>query len=580
MPLTIFGYEIEKLSGPTNFALIVPTDTLLHTLGVSYVPVIMLMGDLHDDIDITLSCQDSKDELATYVPFWFRLLDAMASQECPIDYFIESFFHPKLLNAINNPEGIPYYLNDKRKYFLFNDSDISPMNIMQNFYVNCFSTTTYGKSNCITSNIRYHFTDVRLDVTYQNVSDDDRETLYIMRHLLHKNLPSRDIFVEAQKYSQPTKRVYSEYFLPTMYRDKAQDFDTDEPIPTNHHATFENEYVFMLEAVLNQDFITFRACTHEFYGTEILKVLHMALTQPEAFIKYIVSIPQFMSHSMLGKQMITNRGELHVIDVKLVHILVEYYEFCYTHIIQKNNYYTKVVKVLQILRDNYSTFIILYTRKMKKKDKKDESIREQIRDLEEEINDLCTNANHLITDLTIPFMDMYFLFRSWKQTSIPCLSIYNAGAIHTASLWKFLIAKYYIPIVGTGKHMDGQNQIDTMLKHHKTPQSKPTISKVKVKRERCLLITPQVNLIDLISKNLQAAPNALLAFTNKGTLMNTRLSVLGPDLLRSVLDGYPLSHQVIESKLSEYEHKHGFRPDIQMSPISLPDEYLTHRTLQ
>jgi len=90
MPLTISNIPISKLSGPLNFAILVPKQEILEKLNRTHLPVIMLLGDLHEDIDINKMCQEHKEELATFVPFWFRLLDTLASKGCSVDYFIDT----------------------------------------------------------------------------------------------------------------------------------------------------------------------------------------------------------------------------------------------------------------------------------------------------------------------------------------------------------------------------------------------------------------------------------------------------------------------------------------------------------
>ena len=549
MPLYIFPFIFDQISGPNNFAILIPNKEILDLCKVDYLPIIILLGDFHEDIDITSMCNDSEKEIATYIPLWFRSLDMLASENCPIDYFLESFFHPKLLNeSLSKLE--PYYLHDKHSINLINEEGFSPMNMIQQLHINCFSTTTTGQNKCITSNIRYHFTDIRLDREYQNLSNEDIERVHIMRHLLNENLPTKELFTQATTLlneAQTNKKGYPKYFIPINKTDN-QVKSSSEHEASQYHATFENVLIEALNRIINGFNINILGFLEEFYDKEILDLYIAALTNPKEFIKICCDIPEFKTQSMLGKQMINKTTN--ELNQSYIQLLSEYNLYCHKRILSKNKYFNSFVEICKLINENYGLFYASGRIKLKKEEG---SLRTLTESKIKKIFQTC-DLDKIITDITLPLMDMYFLFRSWKQIPKPCLSIYNAGSIHTSTLYGFLTKKYYNSYFGAGNRIDNNITKTHVLKHQLSTEFKSIVKGKLEEKKRCITIQKNIDLYELIIINLQSQQESLKSFLDKKTKMLNRFNVLKFDLFKQIIEGYPISEEDYKDRINKYNN--------------------------
>ena len=184
-------------------------------------------------------------------------------------------------------------------------------------------------------------------------------------------------------------------------------------------------------------------------------------------------------------------------------------------------------------------------------------------------------------------MDMYFLFRSWKQSPKPCLSVYNAGGIHTSTLYEFLTTNnsYYTSYFGTGVRIDNDISKTTNFTHQLTSDLKSVVKGKQDKKIRCITIQKNIDLYNLIKSNLQTYSNGLKAFNDKETKMLTRFNVLGHELFKRMLEGYPITEQEYKDKLVEYNRlKDKNNPSLDINSLGLTsikifDEYKSKRTI-
>ena len=579
MPLAIHSFSFKYLSGPTNFALLVPKKEILDNIGLTYVPIIMLLGDTHRDLDPSEVCTDNLNDIATYVPFWFRLLDMIASEGCPVDYFLESFFPPKIFNSLAKDDNY-YYLNDKRSLALFRDKTFSPMNIMQELHASCFSTTEYGKNKCITSNIRYHFTDLRLDREYINLSEEDKQKVHIMYQKMHENLPLRTAFEEAKAHLD-NKEAFQGYYIPLLYSEQElEGFETPISIKgaTIYYGTFEHHLIHALHRCIGSFNISFGSLRTTFHDTDCLQLLHDILNTPENFIPTIMNMEQFKTQSLLGKQMLdkSNKEELYGPYKKL---FKEYFEFYYEHIIRQNPQFMRIRQVVNRFYKHRHLLSILYKREPTRKEK------DEIQDVEDKIEEIqdryaydSIGGKDLITDITMPFIDLYFLFRSWKQSPMSCLSVFNAGALHTHTLANFLKDKYYTLVYAAGDSFDSM-KVTTINYKHKREEGKIVLKADESKLSLCIPILKKIDLVALIQANMEKHPDMLRIFNDKVQVVHDREAVLGSELFAHMLNGFTISSENILAKQSEYKEKYGHVPDLRLSHVVLPEEYKAKRTI-
>jgi hypothetical protein len=576
MPLLIFPCAINQISGPTNFALLSPTKTLLDLLGCDYMPMMMMLGDVHSSIRHNNICDDNAmTTVATFESLWFRLLDSLACKECPIDYSVESFFHPKLLCEMKTMEQAPFYLDDKRLCKSFKEKAFSPMNYLQERRLPCFSNTSYGQSNCFTQNIRYHFVDIRLTASYQNLSYKDKERIHIMNHKMLEGESFQKAFTSATNQING-ENAFAKYFRPLIQylnrNDKLEDDSSDSS--THYHATLEQYLMHVLQHVFGFENWSYSDLTSNFFGIQVLDLANAIVNDPDNFIEMLTTLPQFKTSSMLGKQMINKQTNEVVSGLK--DILVQYNRYCHTRLFQQNHQYNQFKEIIHIFTKHRIAFRANYKRKLREDEFPElDSLTER---LEELFN--FDDFDELVTDIMIPFMDMYYLFRSWKQTPSASISIYNAGAAHTATLWSFLKENnYYDSVFATGDKFD--NQVVHKIQHNHTLSNefKSTLKKNVIVAPQCVQVTKDIDLTQLIQIHLNSNPSLLNAFNNKVELNKTRYRVLGEDIYIKMLKGHPITNEQLEAIKEQHVKNNTIMPDLQLTSVNIPLEYKQKRMI-
>ena len=212
MPFSIAGVPIDELSGPVSFSLHVATAKGKEEIGT--VPILMMLGDEHTNVD--KRCDETSDVsknkviVSTTTPAWYKLLATMATYEQPIDYFIESFYPPKLLQ--------------KEKHL----SQTNHFSMPQN-HLACFASRASRAPEtfkCFTKHIRYHLVDVRYSHEhYRDLKPDDFDVVYereirtnllcccfnLDSVLLHKSSTYKAIDVLKESLLNPSKFIRFAY---------------------------------------------------------------------------------------------------------------------------------------------------------------------------------------------------------------------------------------------------------------------------------------------------------------------------------------------------------------------------------
>ena len=298
MPVTIGGLQLEFLSGPVSFDVLIPKNEKF--------PKIMLLGDVHE-VKIQETCSNAQVtgvNISTITPAWYRLLDSLGIR---IDYFVETFFEPSLIND-------PYYIKDDVYSSLLMSNNQQVMSWIARNYIPCFSEL--GSNKCITSNIKYHFADIRLGHASSN----------------------QDL---SYKTHQP---IYFESYL---------------------HKHFEN-------ICDNHMLIVYK-------NKSISELLLIALDKPREFAKFIydTSDQMFVKNSLIHKEVIKAGGNteewinffveyytiyLNNVIIENINIIKEYFRVLSNNLLQSvpNNYkkifHTAAIQVLSPLLDIYFIF--------------------------------------------------------------------------------------------------------------------------------------------------------------------------------------------------------------------------------
>jgi hypothetical protein len=99
MPLHFAGINVDKISGPIAIYYLKPTDTFKTFTTDENICDMFLLGDKHYSTDGQTTF-DEKRGSATFGLMstgWYKLLDTISTPQHPIDYYIESFYPPLLL---------------------------------------------------------------------------------------------------------------------------------------------------------------------------------------------------------------------------------------------------------------------------------------------------------------------------------------------------------------------------------------------------------------------------------------------------------------------------------------------------
>lgn len=426
--MNLGGITIKNLSGPVSFCILVPDQLPSEIKNKS---PILLIGDDHSSNE-DLCEKDSDLNINTYSQIWFRLLDSMTSEDKKIDYFIESFFPPKLAQC----EDI---INDSTSKWLLNTDTDSPMMFLPKYNIECFSKNSEISNKCSTSGIRYHFSDIRLDKSWL------------------KN-----------------------------------DFDYEE--------SYESQLCLGLENCLSIDRSRFKTIGNK----KLIDILELGLYMEDAkeFAKaiYDTDDTNFKKNSLIYKQVKNFQDPNHE---KWRNFFCNYFSF----VRQKVDLNLEHIIKIQEGIDNYyheSNLAKPKKRIIKKDDFEYQIIFNNCRKYKQ----FCEKV---VEEIMTPLVDIYILFRIWKQSSPNLFSIINCGNFHTTSISEFLIKIGWYKVA----YFYGSTAFDTEF-----------LTPFKNTNYRCIVFYKNVDLYSIIDID-----------DYKKKIIENRIKYLGQKIYLKMLNG-------------------------------------------
>ncbi len=135
----------SRISGPVSFYYLKPKDSS------STLPLFLLFGDIHfsyDDMCTNCTCEDEKNCChAIYDKDFLKKIEKLAKPNRPIDFYIEFFGETEKVST-------------------------GPLhNFMEPEFQNCYKHTLKNKSNCPAPGIRWHYSDIRMSYTKNNIEN-------------------------------------------------------------------------------------------------------------------------------------------------------------------------------------------------------------------------------------------------------------------------------------------------------------------------------------------------------------------------------------------------------------------------
>jgi len=397
MSLYIGGQKIAAISGPVVVSILRHTNKLIMDLGCGS-PVLMLVGDHHG---LTNRCnEDAKHINETYDKgegiilrmmdkSFYHALDALATEDRPIDYYIESFFPLKLLQEDK-------YLKFDRDNFIAFDESI--LRFLPSNYLSCFSSKNTKKKQelCFTKHIRYHLVDLRFAHSNFNFDDED-----IMQN---KDMPYESEII--------TNLICCSLVV-------------DRIIPI-----------------------------HEGSNIAAIDVLKNACDNPRGFAEWFYDFNNkyFLDRSLIIKQTtklsksfhtdIQHRDKTYNVNssyaIELRQIFLDYYDHFMKRFLAEEWIADSIVKIKECLEKQNK---FLKTKNISVQFDETPRCGYVHHDL---LVEYSKHIQSIINVLAGPLLDIYFLFRCWKNMRYNgWLSVLNAGYAHTENIRVFLLERGY-----------------------------------------------------------------------------------------------------------------------------------------
>ncbi len=496
MPINIAGVQIDKLSGPVSFLYLEPTAKMQTEFEDIHLPSLMLLGDHHKSTD--KQCVDEKSPfqqtqfdaetkqitLGLMSTAWYRLLDTIATKERPIDYYIEGMFAFPLLKDHD------IIKNFQRSYFL---EDKLVMNYIPQYHLNCF---TKNNKDCITQNIRYHFTDIR--------QNDKNVPEAVEQHFKH--------FYEETFY----KNLYVEIFEWTdLFNPKAKLVIEEEPTLS---------FLDLLQFIIVQ----------KRYDLAFKYMFHF---ENNKYQEKSLVFKQILKQANTNETYTVNKKPINLDDEKL-QVWLNFVETYWQHHIDFitseplfEHLRTECEKALhEYITEYRRPDPILHSFYISEASFKSSFYRQKSKFIEKFYNQF----KNFFTLLYRPVIELYYLLRSWKVTSEPnrsWLSIWNCGFQHAQNvaiiLQKMNLYDIKVWTDTVGEHASRHPQVN--------PANNPTSYTPDAIENRCIQFNAQTT-IDFSSINCAFTPSKI---------SKLRIQLIGPALYLHILDGGHLTHQEI-----------------------------------
>ena len=265
--LRIGDQIINRLSGPCSFRLFTPK--------YKHLPVIICLGDLHHTITgmcETCVCHSLEDCCyKSFDPTFLRHLDSLSSSEQPLDIYIETF-----LNQTNQAQLNPYKIAELQKQQLEDNKRIDQqLYSMKLNYLPCMVSYREGdlkqvsSQRCPTSNIRWHFSDPRVNIlqtsdttgiVFENAMMDFVANAYRF-HYNERSL--QNVYDKRPEYLDYLKKclllafedtdAYLSQWLSEPYSKTAKQFSKLSPDLKERVRPYLLEYIYHIKNIVTKD---------------------------------------------------------------------------------------------------------------------------------------------------------------------------------------------------------------------------------------------------------------------------------------------------------------------------------------
>ncbi len=417
--LRIENIDISEIGGPVSFSIIEPISL---PQGFNTCPI-MLLGDHHNCFENV--CESTK-AIHTNTTLWFRLLDSIGTKEHPVQYYIESYFDEDLLTD-------PYYFREENIKRLLNSGEKTYMSYIMRYHPSCFAPKNSENFNCITSNINYIMSDLRLPTNYVNLKNTHKSILKIQSENILNNMVKLDYKKDA------SKEMIKRYFGKSTFNDRMIKELND--IRNYSYPNYESQLCFMLSSY---DMIIFEK-TKWINNFKINSKKLFRLFIYEKFdiifdMIFDMSNPYLIKYSKVYNVM-NNLNQINWCR-KLFKDYFIY--FCKNCLLDKDT-----LELIEFMIDNIEsdrnirTKYAIYSSRISSIDHvKDESLESSYNFKKKYYDTYYPNLCNLMADIILaPFNDMYMLFHSWNTKS--SLNVYNAGFKHVKLLHDFLVQNLY-----------------------------------------------------------------------------------------------------------------------------------------
>jgi hypothetical protein len=537
MPLKIGQLSFDKLNGPVSFRCLKPSTGLLKR-GIN-ANVLLCLGDQHHSrnkvCDLTTHDQTNPPRtLSVFTSLFLRILDSLGTQECPVQYFVEAFFPTHFLtsgNATSLMESLSVYLGEEYKPWVYTVDDQTVMTWVAKFHLECFVQSDNILLQCPTSNVRYHFADLRLGQTFAKLNKQHAQSL--------ANDAIRSVSQEF--YSPVTSAI--------LNLGKTHDtFSRDRKRHIYKHSVnmYENLLYTTILEVQSPYRSRSRGKVATINDTSIFEILRKLFDEPEECAKILFdpSSRYIRKSSMLYTAIQQSVPANYTTEVWVrwcTDIFCKYFEFVVENDTELQNSKDAVLESIAtygVMTETLEKYTDVTGRlfDMSKHDKMvnvqlpfSEEQTEFYRDVKKTLLKYQTAYDIIATTVLVPFNDMYTLFSSWKTGGYSPMTVYHAGEFHCEQITKFLTERG--------------------LYEFATPSVVPVDSKVN----RCLDMSQQDYNVDaaILSTLSQSTFHADLK--NKYRIVFNRLNVLGVKLYKQVLSGRLVLEQELSKRIKTFE---------------------------
>ena len=400
----------DKLNGPTYFTVLQPSDELIQLLN-RYIPPLIMIGDYHERRDNLCDIKPfSTNILSTFTPMWLRLMDSLTTDKIPIKYYIEGYIPDQMLNTT-------LYMKKELRNWNYQNNRDTIMNYIPIYHQECLSTNPQIVDDCLTKNIEYKLIDWRLGNSNARLTSEDYDKNKIKSYrFLEQNMFKKKKYKDDKQLKISQKRKL--------------------PIYENFIDVYES---YVVETITHRcDNINFINRSNKINNKSVFNIIKLAYKDPRKCAETLFDI--YNNQVKSGCKLYKIADDMNCLELAQ-NMFIEYF-------IQIMKYDKDIVKIKDTLFDAIQNFDIYYSSLQSLFITKYSSY------FDFDYTEIPTHSQHIANvykktideyqrsfsifaaTISIPFIDLYALFDSWKNPNI--LSVYNAGDFHIRNLYKIL----------------------------------------------------------------------------------------------------------------------------------------------